>query len=175
MMPMRSPGQDRTLLRSLMPFCLLVVCLVLVSALPYHAQVLPPPSLPGQNDLSQQLVRSIEGKDLAAYEALLADKLQVSEDGTTVARNKAEWLNTFGKKLSAEGVLFKMTPGYTSTGRLLFIEYFNSAGSWSGPIPAHCCWSYDAVAYDIADGKVTAIHRLRGGAAKLDEHGRLEK
>ncbi|WP_260597530.1 hypothetical protein [Sphingomonas endolithica] len=145
--------------------------LIITASLPSNAQVPPAPSLPGQDRLSEELVRSIETKNLAAYGALLSDAVHVSEDGKEVARSKTDWMNTFGKKLSADGVVFKMAPGFSSTGRLLFIEYFNSAGSWGGDVPAHCCWSYDAVAYDLAGGKVIAIRRLRGGNTKLDERG----
>ncbi|MEG3087723.1 hypothetical protein [Sphingomonas sp. PB4P5] len=145
--------------------------LIITASLPSNAQVPPPPSLPGQDRLSEELVRSIETKNIAAYGALLSDAVHVSEDGKEVARSKTDWMETFGKKLSADGVVFKMTPGFSSSGRLLFIEYFNSAGSWGGNLPAHCCWSYDAVAYDLAGGKVIAIRRLRGGNTKLDERG----
>ena len=144
---------------------------MMIAALPAEAQVPPPPSLPGQDTLSETLVRSIETKSVATYATLLSDNVRVFDDGKEVARSKEEWLNTFGKKLAAEGVAFKMAPGFSSTGRLLFIEYFNSVGSWLGGIPAHCCWSYDAVAYDIAGGKVTTIRRLRGGDTKLDGRG----
>jgi hypothetical protein len=136
-----------------------------------HAQVPPPPPLPGQDQLGEELVRSIEAKDTAAYAALLSDDVRVFEDGNEVARSKADWMASFGKKLSAEGVSFEVSPGFSSTGRLLFIEYFNSAASWGGDLPAHCCWSYDAVAYDVAEGKINAIRRLRGGDTKLDERG----
>jgi hypothetical protein len=147
------------------------VTLIMAASLPSSAQVLPAPSLPGQGRLSEELVRSIETKDTAAYAALLSDAVHVFQEGKEVAHSKTDWINTFGKNLSADGVVFKMSPGFSSTGRLLFIEYFNSAGSWGGNVPAHCCWSYDAVAYDRAGGKVTAIRRLRGGETKLDERG----
>jgi len=134
------------------------------------AQVLPPPSLPGQDNLGVRLVAAIEAKNLNAYASLLADNLQVYEDGKQIASNKADWLDKFGKMLVAEGVSFKVSSGYSSTGRLLFTEYFNSTASWGGAVPAHCCWSYDAVAYDIKDGKIAVIRRLRGGDKKLDEN-----
>ena len=145
--------------------------LLMTASFPSEAQVPPPPSLPDQDTLGEQLVRSIETKNTAAYATLLSDNVSVFEDGKQVARNKVEWLNNFGQKLSAKGVVFKMSPGFASSGRLLFIEYFNSAGSWGSAVPAHCCWSYDAVAYDIAGGKVTSIQRLRGGDIKLDDRG----
>ncbi|WP_404479090.1 hypothetical protein [Novosphingobium sp. BL-52-GroH] len=132
------------------------------------AQVPPPPSLPGQDDLGARLVAAIEAKDAKAYASLLSDDLQVFEDGKLIAANKAKWLDIFGKKLVAEGVSFTISSGYSSTGRLLFTEYFNSMASWGGVIPSHCCWSYDAVAYDIKDGKIAVIMRLRGGDKKLD-------
>jgi hypothetical protein len=146
--------------------------LVVMIPLPAKAQVLAPPSLPGQDRLGEQLVRAIETKNMAAYATLLSDDVLVFEDGKEVARGKADWLNMFRGKLSTEGVSFKILSGFSSTGRLLFIEYFNSAGSWGGDVPAHCCWSYDAVAYDVAGGKVTAIRRLRGGNMRLDERGK---
>jgi len=142
-----------------------------VTPLPGRAQVPSPPSLPGQDALGEQLVRAIEAKDTVGYAALLSDDVHVFEDGREVARNKADWLKSYGAKLSTEGVSFKLSPGFSSTGRLLFIEYFNSAGSWGRATPAHCCWSYDAVAYDIANGKVTVIRRLRGGDKRLDALG----
>lgn len=141
--------------------------MLLVPTLP-SAQVLPPPSLPGQDDLSARLVAAIEGKDAKAYASLLSDDLQVFEDGKQIAANKAAWLDNFGKMLVAQGVSFKVSSGYSSTGRLLFTEYFNSMASWGGAAPSHCCWSYDAVAYDIKDGKIAVIRRLRGGDKKLD-------
>ena len=136
-----------------------------------HAQVLAPPALPGQYDVSERLVRAVEGKDVDAYAALLSEALIVTEDGQIAYRTKADWLAKFGRKLAASGVSFKMESGFSSTGRLLFIEYFNSASSWGRDVPAHCCWGYDAVAYDIADSKITAIHRLRGGDTRLEEDG----
>jgi hypothetical protein len=136
------------------------------------AQVPAPPSLPGQDALAERLVRAIESKDVSAYSGLLADELVVTEDGKIAARTKAAWLSQYGKKLAVQGVSFKVAPGYSSTGRLLFIECFNSAGSWGGPVPAHCCWSHDAVAYDIEGGRIIAIHRRRGGDMELDEQGR---
>ncbi len=141
--------------------CLLVMCL------PLHAQVPPPPLMPGQEKVAAQLVRAIEGKDAVGYGQLLADDVVVSEDGKVIARGRSAWLELYGRKLSAKGVTFRMSSGYASTGRLLFVEFFDSAGSWGGAIPSHCCSSYDAVAYDIVDGKVAAIQRLRGGADSI--------
>ncbi len=145
----------------------LIVALLMGTAVPSKAQVPPPPSLPGQDKLAEQLVRSIETKNIKAYADILSDNVLVFEDGNQVADNKTKWLNIFGKKLSAKGVIFKVGPGYSSTGRFLFIEYFNSMGSWTGPVPADCCWSHDAVSYDVTDGKVTVIRRLRGGDNEL--------
>jgi hypothetical protein len=145
---------------------------MMMLASPGNAQVPPPPSLPGQDVLAEQLVRAVEGKDVPAYAALLAEDVVVTEDDRVVAQSRARWLDIYGRKLAAGGVSFKLSPGFSSTGRLLFIEYFNSAGSWGGEVPAHCCWSYDAVAYDVAGGKVTAIRRLRGGGLRLDERGK---
>lgn len=150
---------------------MLAATFVMTLPVPSEAQVPPPPSLPGQDALGEKLVRAIQAKDLLGYATLLSDTVLVFEDGKEVARSKAEWLSIYGKKLSAEGVSFSIAPGFSSTGRLLFIEYFNSAGSWGREVPAHCCWSYDAVAYDVADGKVTVIRRLRGGDRRLNEHG----
>lgn len=145
--------------------------LLMTVAIPSQAQVPPPPSLPGQDVLGKELVRAIEAKDVTAYASLLSDNLRVYEDGKEIADSKAKWLATYGKKLAAEGVSFKVGPGFSSTGRLLFIEYFNSMASWGGTVPKNCCWSHDAVVYDVANGKVTAIRRLRGGDKKLDERG----
>lgn len=150
----------------------LLAALIMSLPFPGAAQVLAPPSLPGQDELGGNLVHAIETKDTTAYARLLSDNVQVFEDGKRVARNKAEWLEKFGQKLSADGVVFEVSPGFSSNGRLLFIEYFNSAGSWGEGVPAHCCWSYDAVAYDVAAGKVTTIRRLRGGGVRLNEQGR---
>jgi hypothetical protein len=147
---------------------LCVAAAMLLTPMLALAQVLPPPSLPGQDDLGARLIAAIEAKDAKAYASLLSDDLQVFEDGKLIAANKAEWLDIFGKKLVAEGVSFTVSSGYSSTGRILFTEYFNSTASWGGAVPSHCCWSYDAVAYDIKDGKIAAIRRLRGGDKKLD-------
>jgi hypothetical protein len=136
-------------------------------------QVPPPPMLPEQGSIAESLVRAFSTKDEAGYGALLAEDVQVFEDGLSVAQNKADWLKIFGPKLSATGVSFKLAPGYESTGRLLFIEYFNSLGSWGRTPPPDCCWGYDAVAYDIANGKITAIRRLRGGTSRLAGDGKI--
>jgi len=146
--------------------------LLVTVAIPGRAQVPPAPSLPGQNELGQELVRVIEAKDVTAYASLLSETVHVYEDGKEVADSKVKWLSTYGKKLAADGVSFKVGPGFSSTGRLMFIEYFSSVASWGGTVPKDCCWSYDAVAYDLEDGKVTVIRRLRGGDMKLDERGR---
>lgn len=53
------------------------------------AQVLAPPSLPGQDALAERLVRAIESEDVSAYSGLLADELVVTEDGKIAARTKA--------------------------------------------------------------------------------------
>ncbi|HEV7435114.1 MAG TPA: hypothetical protein VGO22_09630 [Pseudorhizobium sp.] len=145
-----------------------VAAVMLLTPALASAQVPPPPSLPGQDDLGARLVAAIEAKDVKAYASLLADDLQVFEDGKLIAANKDKWLDNFGKKLVAEGVSFTVSSGYSSTGRILFTEYFNSTASWGGAIPSHCCWSYDAVSYDIKDGKIAVIRRLRGGDKKLD-------
>ncbi|EZP50043.1 nuclear transport factor 2 family protein [Sphingomonas sp. RIT328] len=147
----------------------------LIAASSALCQVPPPPPLPGQDTLGRKLVEAIERKDVKAYADLLSDDVKVSEDGRQIASDKASWLSAYGKKLSANGVSFKIESGFTSTGRLLFIEYFNSAGSWGGEIPKDCCWSYDAVAYDVAGSKITAIYRLRGGSSKLEIDGASHK
>jgi hypothetical protein len=150
---------------------ILSAALLLMVATPGLAQVPPPPSPPGQDKLGEQLVRVIEAKDVAAYADLLSDNLHVYEDGKEVADSKAKWLARYGKMLAAEGVSFKVGPGFSSAGRLLFIEYFSSVGSWGGTIPRDCFWSHDAVAYDVANGKVAVIRRLRGGDMALDNRG----
>jgi len=68
------------------------------------AQVPPPPSLPEQTSIAENLVRAFSTKDEARYAALLADDVQVFEDGQNVARTKADWVKAFGPKLSATGV-----------------------------------------------------------------------
>lgn len=137
------------------------------------AHVPPPPLLPGQENLAERIVSAFATKDQSAYAALLADNVEVFEDGRPVARSKAEWLKRFGPMLSAKGVSFRLEPGYASTGRLLFIEYFNSLASWGDtPLP-HCCWSYDAVAYEVVDSRIRTIRRLKGGTFRLDEAGRI--
>lgn len=146
-----------------------IVSIASTGATTAYAQVPPPPSLPGQSDLATKLADALLRKDAVAYAGLLADDLQVYEDGRRVASGKHEWMASFGKKLVAPGVQFKMVSGYSSTGRLLFIEYFSSLASWGRTPPPDCCWSYDAVAYDVADGKIIKIQRLRGGDAKLNE------
>ena len=110
-------------------------------------------------------------KDVAGYAALLSANVQVYDDGVLVARSKDEWMHRFGPELAAAGVTFRLTPGYSSTGRLLFIEYFNSLASWGRIPPPDCCWGYRAVAYDIAGGKILKIQRLNGGALQLDDKG----
>lgn len=145
-----------------------VAAVMLFTPMLTFAQVPSPPSLPGQDDLGARLIAAIESKDAKAYASLLSDDLQVFEDGKLIAANKVKWLDDFGKKLAAKGVSFTVSSGYSSTGRLLLTEYLNSTASWGGAIPSHCCWSYDAVAYDIKDGKIAVIRRLRGGDKKLD-------
>lgn len=68
------------------------------------AQVPPPPLLPEQTSIAENLVRAFSTKDEARYAALLADDVQVFEDGQNVARTKADWVKAFGPKLSATGV-----------------------------------------------------------------------
>ncbi|HEX5232725.1 MAG TPA: hypothetical protein VFW56_10855 [Bradyrhizobium sp.] len=135
------------------------------------AQVPPPPPLAGQDELTRQLVADFKSKNVNAYAALLSDQVQVYEDGKLIARNKREWMHRFGPELSAKGVTFELTPGFSSTGRLLFIEYFNSMASWGQTPPPDCCWGYNAVAYDIQGDKIVTIRRLTGGAIRLDPDG----
>ena len=144
----------------------------LAIAPPALPQVPPPPMHPVQEDVAEKLVQAFAAKDLPAYASLLASNVQVFEDGKNVALNKEAWLRRFGPKLAAEGVTFNMAPGFASTGRLLFIEYFNSLASWGRDVPPACCWGYDAVAYDIVDGKIQTIRRLRGGEFRLGADGR---
>ena len=152
---------------------ILIAGFILASVPAAMAQVPPPPMPPGQEDVAEKLVRIFAAKDGAGYAALLADDVQVFEDWKAVAQNKDYWLKLFRPKLLARGVSFKLTPGYASTGRILFIEYFNSLASWGGTPPPDCCWRYDAVAYDVADGKIKAIRRLIGGTSRLDLNGRV--
>lgn len=137
---------------------------------PGTAQVPPPPPPNGQGDIGTKLFESIRRKDGDLYASLLSEDVTVTEDGRTIASDKKQWLAIFLPRLSAKGVLLRMTQGYQGSGRILTVEYFNSAGSW-GTIPRDCCWSYDAVAYDIVGGRIRAIRRLRGGDVRLDEHG----
>lgn len=106
------------------------VALASANVAPVAAQVLPPPLLPGQSDITQRLVAAFRAKDERAYAALLSDQVEVFEDGKKIASDKAEWLRRFGPMLSADGVYFKLAPGYAATGRFLLIEYFNSMASW---------------------------------------------
>lgn len=146
---------------------LLQVAALMTVAVPVGAQVLAPPSLPGQDRLAEELVQAIERKQVAAYTALLAPDVKVYEDGKLTASDRDQWMARFGQKLAAKGVSFRIGPAFSSTGRILTIEHFNSMASWGGSVSAHCCWSSDAVAYEIADGKVTVIRRLRGGDKTL--------
>jgi len=135
------------------------------------AQAPPPPPLTGQDELTRELVADFKSKNVTAYAALLSDQVQVYEDGKLIARNKREWMHRFGPKLSANGVTFELTPGFSSPGRLLFIEYFNSMASWGRTPPPDCCWGYSAVAYDMQSDKIVTIRRLTGGAIRLDPDG----
>jgi len=150
-----------------------IAALILLTISNAAVAVPPPPPLPGQQELARALVADIKSKDVEAYAALLSDNVQVYEDGTLVARNKQEWMQRFGPMLGAKGVTFELAPGYSSTGRVLFIEYFNSMASWGRKPPADCCWGYSAVAYDIQRGKVVTIRKLTGGAMRLDEQGNV--
>jgi len=151
-----------------------ILASMLLMPLSGASSVPPPPSLPGQDAVATQLVHAIQGKDVAAYAALLSEDVQVFADGRIIARDKQEWLEIFGPKLSAEGVFFRLSPGFSSTGRLLFIEYFNSTGSWGGDAPRDCCWSSDAVSYDISDGKIVTIRSLTGGESTLNAQGAIQ-
>jgi len=143
-----------------------VLLLAVLAATPLssaYSQVIDPPNPAGQNELEAALVRSLEEKDLNKYQSLLANDIIVSQDGKIIAQNRAAWLRIFGEKLTAKGVSFKVAGRYSSSGRILLIQYFNSVASWGGDAPAECCWSYDAVAYDYEGSKVTKIQILRGG------------
>ena len=137
------------------------------------AQVPPAPLLPEQSNIAKSLVRAFSTKDKVLYAALLAEDVQVFEDGQSVARNKADWLKVFGPKLTADGVFFELAPGFASTGRILFIELFNSHASWGRTPPPDCCSGYDAVAYHVAGGKITVIRRLRGGKIQVAGNGKI--
>lgn len=130
----------------------------------------PPPSF-AQENVAKALVRAFNAKDVEGYGALLADDVQVFEDGKQVASTKAEWLGSFGPKLSAKGIGFKLFPGYIGAGRILFVEYFASHGSGGKPVPGDCCDSYDAVSYALRGDRIVAIYRIVGGSLKLDQDG----
>lgn len=134
------------------------------------AQVPPAPIGADQVALAERLRVAFAEKDVAAYGALLADEVTVEVDGKIVAKTKQAWLRQFGPKLSMPGVSFKLEAGYASPGRILFVEYFNSAGSWRQSPPPACCSSYDAVAYDVSGGKIRKIVRLRGGSTKMSAY-----
>lgn len=92
--------------------CRVACAMSLFVSVPCQAQVPPPPSLPGQDELGRELVRVIEAKDVTAYASLLSENLHVYEDGREIADSKARWLETYGRKLVAEGVFFKVGPGF---------------------------------------------------------------
>lgn len=121
--------------------------------------------------VAKDLVRVFKAKDVDGYAALLADDVQVFEDGRQVAGTKERWLAKFGAKLKADGVYFKLNPGYIGANRILFIEYFSSHASWDTAIPRDCCSSYDAVSYEVRKGKIALIRRLTGGSIMLNEAG----
>jgi hypothetical protein len=56
------------------------------------SQVPPPPLLPEQSRMAENLVRAFSTKDEACYAALLADDVLVFKEGQNVARNKADWI-----------------------------------------------------------------------------------
>lgn len=127
------------------------------------AQVPPPPPLPGQDALAQRLKTSLESNDSNTYFSLLSDGVKVYDDATLVADDKAKWKALFAKRLSTKGVVFKVKNMFASTGRIAFVEQFNSAGSWPAGTRAECCWSTDMTTYLIRDGKVVTILRSKGG------------
>lgn len=135
----------------------------LASAPIADAQVLAPPAPNGQDFLINDLISSIENKDVAKYSNLLADDVKVYEGERLIADNKTSWMTQFGEPLAAAGVTYTIKSAYPSSGSLLTIEYFNSAGSWGNGPPSHCCWHYDAVSYTFVGGKIGEIHRLSGG------------
>ncbi|HEY4547737.1 MAG TPA: hypothetical protein VIG90_15130 [Pedomonas sp.] len=138
---------------------LLVVSVAGVSA----AQVPPPPPMPGQLNLADEIAQSLADKDVEKYSRLLTDDVKVYEDGRLVSSEKSEWIRLLSERLLTEGVFVEIKSGYYTTNHFLFIEYSNTVGSFGGQLPAECCWTYDAVSYDIQDGKIAAIRRLKGG------------
>nr|WP_295108060.1 hypothetical protein [uncultured Caulobacter sp.] len=141
---------------------------VFVQASASSAQVLPPPPPAAQQGVAEKLVTAFSSKDPTLYASLLDDNVKVYEDGAQIAGSKQEWLGKFIKKFTAQGVRFELKPGYSASGRILFIEYFNSINSFNRMPPAECCWGYDAVGYAISDGKVVKIMRVRGGDTEVN-------
>ena len=137
------------------------------------ARVPPPPMLPEQSSIAENLVRAFSSKDEAHYAALLAYDVQVFEDGQNVARNKTDWLKAFGPKLSATGVSFKLARDTHQQDASALSSIFSSFGSWGRTPPPDCRWGYDAVAYDIAGGKITITIRLRGGTFRVADDGKV--
>ena len=68
--------------------CAVVAIMLYVPTTCVIAQVPPPPILPEQGGIAEKLVRAFLAKDEAGYAALLADDVQVFEDGQIVAKTK---------------------------------------------------------------------------------------
>lgn len=134
-----------------------------------HAQVLPPPPLPGQGDVTKNIIRSLEDKDLSLYTSLMAKNLVVFEDGKKVAITAKQWVDRFKRQLSTEGTSFKFQAGYSSTGELTLIDKFTSYGSWGGQVPNHCCTIFYVTKYKIRGDKVAEISRITAGDQAVDK------
>lgn len=141
----------------------ILLILAMAIAEPVVAQVPPPPPMPGQSVIVKSLKAAIEQNDWKLYSSLLSDNLKVYDDANIVADNKSKWMRIFGPKLQAKGVKFDVKEVYQATGRVTFIENFNSAASWSNDDRVECCWSTDITAYVIDNGKVSTIYHLKGG------------
>lgn len=107
------------------------------------------------------MVHSPREKDLDKYGALLADDVNVVEDGTVVASNKAEWLNEIGERFASPTYHQRVVELYQGPSGLLMVESIANLSLGPSASPDCCVW-YRATEIVLTAGKIT---RMRSGPA----------
>lgn len=135
-----------------MPSKLCPAILLVLSATSAAAHVPPPPLPPGYRDLSAELTNAFNRSDIATYEKLLAEDLQVFDGERLVASSRGKWLEIIKTLVGPNTAIQPMGTVLDSDGSLYAMEQLTLRAAWWGRV----------IKYDVKGGRITRIRFLAG-------------
>lgn len=142
--------------------------LVAASLFLAHPACAVPPPPPASDTLHavQAMIRALKEKDLAGYQALLAEDFvaRKSEDGPIISRE--DWLDDMGQAFSNEVLSITILHVYEGSAivegafrpQVMLVEHVSNYALRDG-IPGDCCGFYLTETLTLAGAKIKRIER----------------